>query len=92
MEYWNSTSEKTHTGRPVDAVICPVTPLPSIRKPTGKPRPGYFRYAGWVNGLDYTSVVLPITTVDKAIDVVDKKYKPRDNADDKACYEDCKLL
>lgn len=31
MEYWNSTSEQTKTKRPVDAVICPVTPFAAAR-------------------------------------------------------------
>lgn len=29
MEYWNSTAELTGTGRPVDAVITPLAPMPA---------------------------------------------------------------
>jgi amidase len=29
MEYWNSTAELTGTGRPVDAIITPLAPMPA---------------------------------------------------------------
>jgi amidase len=31
MEYWNSTSSLTGTGRPVDALIAPLAPFPAAR-------------------------------------------------------------
>jgi amidase len=31
MEYWNSTSALTGTGRPVDAIISPVAPFAAAR-------------------------------------------------------------
>jgi amidase len=31
MEYWNSTSSLTSTGRPVDAVISPLAPFAAAR-------------------------------------------------------------
>lgn len=31
MEYWNSTSALTGTGRPVDAVIAPISPFAACR-------------------------------------------------------------
>ncbi|KAF2785897.1 amidase [Melanomma pulvis-pyrius CBS 109.77] len=71
MEYWNGTAEKTSTGRPVDAVIAPLAPFPAAR-------PGlypYYGYSTFVNVLDYTSVVVPVTTVDKHIDEVDVGYE-----------------
>ena len=40
-------------------------------------------FSTWVNMLDYSSSVLPVTTVDKTIDVVDKGYKPLNGADEK---------
>ncbi|EME87356.1 amidase [Pseudocercospora fijiensis CIRAD86] len=66
MEYWNSTAQLTVTGEPVDAIICPLAPFPSAR-------PGLYTYLGYsvfVNVLDYTSVVVPITQVDKDVDLV----------------------
>lgn len=31
MDYWNSTASKTSTGRPVDAILCPVAPSPAFQ-------------------------------------------------------------
>ncbi|PYI11218.1 acetamidase [Aspergillus sclerotiicarbonarius CBS 121057] len=63
MDHWNSTSKKTATGRPVDAIVCPTAPHAAVI-------PGKFRHTGYtsfVNVLDYTSVVTPISRVDKGI-------------------------
>ncbi|KAF2194009.1 amidase [Zopfia rhizophila CBS 207.26] len=82
MEYWNSTAEVTSTGRPVDAVVSPLAPFPAAR-------PGmytYYGYSGFVNVLDYTSVVVPVTNVDKGVDKVDVGYAPIDDVD-KRVYE-----
>lgn len=65
MDYWNSTADITGTGRPVDGVFCPVAPHASAI-------PGHYRVLGYttfVNVLDYTSVVIPVTFADKAVDV-----------------------
>lgn len=85
LEYWNSTAKLSRTGRCVDAIVCPVAPWPAAR-------PQWFAYYGyslWVNALDYTSVVVPVTEVDKKIDTVDAGYEPTDERD-KSCYESCK--
>ncbi|GKZ21627.1 hypothetical protein AbraIFM66951_005167 [Aspergillus brasiliensis] len=61
MDYWNSTSKLTTTGRPVDAVICPTAPHAAVI-------PGKYRHTGYttfVNTLDYTSLVFPICQADK---------------------------
>jgi amidase len=87
LDYWNSTTEKTSTGRPVDAVISPLAPFPAAR-------PGKFTYYGystWVNVLDYTAVTVPVTNVDKSVDVRDKEYTPL-NDTDKQIQDDCKYL
>lgn len=44
----------------------------------------------WVNLLDYSTGILPVTLCDKNIDVVDKDYKPK-NEDDEKIYKNCKL-
>jgi amidase len=85
MDYWNSTSSQTSTGRPVDAVISPLAPFPAARPKMY----AYYGYTTWVNMLDYTSVVVPVTNVDKGVDVTDGSYTPQ-NAEDKVCYESCK--
>ncbi|OCK98416.1 amidase [Cenococcum geophilum 1.58] len=82
MEYWNSTKGLTSIGRPVDAIISPLAPFPAAR-PEKYP---YYGYSMFVNLLDYTSVVVPVTTVDKELDKVDIGYKPLDDID-KAVYE-----
>lgn len=64
MEYWNSTKELTSTGRPVDAVIAPCAPFAAARPEQYT----YYGYSTVVNVLDYTSVVVPVTTVQKSID------------------------
>lgn len=87
MDYWNSTAAQTSTKRPVDAIISPLAPFPAAR-PT---KYAYYGYTIFVNLLDYTSVVVPITKVDKSVDVRDESYKPRNDAD-KVCYESCKTV
>lgn len=85
MEYWNSTVEHTGTGRPVDAIICPLAPFAAAR-------PEKYRYYGYstiFNTLDYTSCVVPVTNVDKSVDVVDKGFKPV-NEIDELSMGDCK--
>ncbi|OCK72930.1 putative general amidase GmdA [Lepidopterella palustris CBS 459.81] len=82
MEYWNTTKNLTSTGRPVDAVIAPVAPFPAARPELYD----YYGYTTFVNLLDYTAVVVPVTTVDKKIDVADVEYTPR-NEPDRAVYK-----
>ena len=86
LAYWNSTAAKTTTGRPVDAVVAPVAPYPAARKDRYK----YYGYTIWVNVLDYTSVVLPVTKADKSIDTIDGSYWPLNDVD-KETFESCEL-
>lgn len=86
LDYWSSTEAVTGTGRPVDAVISPVAPFAAAR-------PGmyaYYGYTTWVNFLDYSSVVFPVTRVDGSVDMVEEGYKPL-NEEDRVCYESCEL-
>jgi amidase len=77
LDYWTGTESVTETGRPVDAIICPLAPFPAAT------REGYlyYGYSSWVNALDYTSVTVPICNVDKNIDKVDGNYSPIDDKD-----------
>lgn len=87
LDYWNSTASITSTGGPVDAVISPAAPFAAAR-------PGmyaYYGYTSWVNVLDYTSVVFPVTNVKAVLDPVDVDYEPL-NAEDKISYESCGLI
>jgi hypothetical protein len=47
-------------------------------------------YSVWVNLLDYSTAVLPVTTVDKSVDVVDDGYKPISETDKKV-WESCEF-
>lgn len=82
MDFWNSTASASGTGRPIDAVICPLAPYPAARPALYK----YYHYSVWVNGLDYTAVVVPVTNADKNIDKYDSAYSPI-NDNDKAAHE-----
>lgn len=64
LDYWNSTSKLTRSGRPVDAIICPVAPHAAVI-------PGRYRHVGYtsfVNVLDVTSAVIPVTHASKELD------------------------
>ena len=45
-------------------------------------------FSVWVNLLDYSSVVIPITLVDKNIDVINKDFKPLSDLDEEV-QRDC---
>ncbi|KAI4263220.1 MAG: hypothetical protein L6R42_001631 [Xanthoria sp. 1 TBL-2021] len=77
MEYWNSTAELTGTGQPVDIVIAPVAPFAAARPNSFS----WYGYSGIVNALDYTACTLPVTTVDKSIDVMDPSFNPLSDLD-----------
>lgn len=86
MEYWNSTAAQTSTGEPVDALIAPLAPFPAARPA----KYTYYGYSVWVNVLDYTSIIVPVTKVDKHIDKKNEAFKVIDEADQKT-QDECKL-
>lgn len=86
LAYWTSTASKTSTGRPVDAVISPLAPWPAPMEKKYK----YYGYSTWVNALDYTSVVFPVTNVDKSIDVKSSDFVPVDEKDQEI-QDDCEF-
>lgn len=65
MDYWNSTAELTGTGRPVDGVFCPAAPHAAVIPL----KYAHVGYTSFLNTLDYTTVVIPVTRADKAVDV-----------------------
>lgn len=87
MQYWNSTSELTGTGRPVDGVFSPLAPFPAARPN----KYDYYGYSTFVNGLDYTSIVIPVTIADKSLDRVNESFNPL-SEDDQKIQNDCKYL
>lgn len=86
LEYWNSTSELTGTGRPVDGFFCPVAPFPAAQR--GKAY--YAGYTVFANLLDYGSIVIPVTIADKTADTIDAGYDPLNDMD-KAIHDECKF-
>lgn len=87
MEYWNPTAELTGTGRPVDAVISPLAPFAAARPA----KYTYLTYSSFVNVLDYTSVVVPVTQVDKNVDKKNESFKAVDEVDQET-QDNCKFL
>ncbi|KAH6653246.1 amidase signature domain-containing protein [Truncatella angustata] len=79
LDYWNSTQNTSGTGRPVDVFVSPVAPFAAAREG----RYDYYGYTWYVNGLDLPSIVVPITTADRRVDVPDTSYKPVSDLDKK---------
>ncbi|KAK5064375.1 hypothetical protein LTR84_000208 [Exophiala bonariae] len=77
MDYWNRTAKLTKSGRPVDAILTPVSAVAAFTFDKQIP----IGYTPWVNTLDYTSGVFPVTKVDKDIDVRDTNYQPISDED-----------
>lgn len=82
-KYWLETAEKTITGRPVDAWISPV--WESTSYPAGETKPYHCSYTYPVNYLDLSSVVVPITYVDKQVDKPYDGFTPLSEQDSEAC-------
>ncbi|KAL6720353.1 hypothetical protein ACLMJK_002274 [Lecanora helva] len=74
-DYWNTTSNGD--GQRVDAVIMPAAPHAAVI-------PGKFSHNAYtesINLMDYSVVVMPVTTADKSIDVFDHDYEPVNETD-----------
>jgi amidase len=78
MDYWNASAAETETGQPVDGLLCPVAPFAAARPA----RYTYYGYTTFVNVLDYTSVVIPVTKADRNVDRESMGYKPLNGADE----------
>ncbi|CDO71533.1 hypothetical protein BN946_scf184911.g3 [Trametes cinnabarina] len=82
LDRWESTVSETGTGRPIDALICPVAPYPAV--PHGRTRSSIYTII-W-NTLDYPALVIPVT---KVIPEVDAKPARETfwSEDDRAVHE-----
>lgn len=87
LDYWNDTAAVTGTGRPVDAWILPAAPFTAARRE----RYDYYGYTTITNVLDYPTVVIPVTTANKNVDVRNESYKAL-NDQDQRVWESCKYL
>ena len=86
LDYWQSTAALTETGRPVDGVFCPAAPHAAVI-------PEQYRHVGYstfVNVLDYTSVVIPVTNADKSVDTQQRPAGFLSETDEQV-HSDCKL-
>jgi len=82
LDYWNSTAELTGTNEPVDAIITCVAPFPAARPQKFT----HYMYTMVFNVLDYPCMVIPVTTADKHVDVVNANFESL-NDDDKTTQE-----
>lgn len=65
LDRWQATASQTVTGRPIDALICPVAPYPAVLH--GQTRSSVYTII-W-NTMDYPALIIPVTTVDPDVDV-----------------------
>lgn len=75
---WNETASKTKSGKPIDGLICPVWPSCSFLPDSLCP----LNYSCPFNFVDYPSVVLPVTKVDKKLDCVQSDYISTNDIDE----------
>lgn len=80
LDAWNATSSSTGTGEPIDCIISPIAPYAAARPQKYK----WYAYSAFVNCLDYTSVVVPVTIADKNVDTYAADYKPISDHDKEA--------
>lgn len=87
MEYLSKIREfEEKTGRELDAIIAPITPTAAIRHNQFK----YYGYATVINVLDFTSIVVPVTFADKAVDSKPVDFKPLTDMD-ATVYAECRF-
>lgn len=84
LDYWNSTQELTQTGRPVDAVLSPVTAHSAVIPNKSRS----MEYTLVSSLLDLTAVVIPVTYVKKELDLPSTTFIPLSERD-KIAQNDC---
>ncbi|KIW68847.1 acetamidase [Phialophora macrospora] len=75
LEQWRL--REAELGREIDAFIAPITPTAAVRHNQFK----YYGYASTINLLDWTSVVVPVTFADKALDMKKEGYEALNELD-----------
>ena len=73
LEQWQNTARETSTGRPIDAILCPVASYTAHPHGTGSTT-AYSQYTNVYNLLDWPACAIPVTFVDPAVDPVDAGY------------------
>ncbi|KAL7624816.1 hypothetical protein AAE478_004030 [Parahypoxylon ruwenzoriense] len=80
LDRWQKTAENTGTGRPIDGLIMPNTPAPTMRHDTRQP----WNYGVLSPLLDLTTGVFPVTKVDLEKDVIPRDWQPISEKDREA--------
>ncbi|KAG9001108.1 hypothetical protein FRB90_011681 [Tulasnella sp. 427] len=91
LDHWENTKKRTGTGRPVDAILCPVAPYPA--PPHGHnrfmltaPQSNDFYTCIW-NNLDYAAASFPVTKVDPNLDTIESPPESFYNQEDEAVFK-----
>lgn len=85
LEKWREL--EAQLGKELDAIVAPITPTAAIRHNQFR----YYGYASAINLLDFTSVVVPVTFADKAVDKKKEGYQPLNDLD-KLVQDECMFL
>ena len=75
--YWQQTAEWTTSKRPIDAIICPIWPVPAVPKHG----PNTENYTIPFNLFDCASTVVPVAKVDKHKDAKNDAFKALNEAE-----------
>ncbi|KAH8901510.1 Acetamidase [Thozetella sp. PMI_491] len=75
LEKWREAEQEL--GADLDVIIGPISPTAAIRHDQFR----YYGYASTINLLDFTSVVVPVTFADKAIDAKNEEHAPANDLD-----------
>lgn len=105
LDHWEASASRTSTGRPVDAIICPVmahVPLPHftsgfIAAPFSSFLimmltclfSSYIYYSGFANLCDWPASTFPVTRVDPVLDPIQAPHAFF-SVDDEKMYKLCK--
>ncbi|CUM64854.1 uncharacterized protein PRCAT00002469001 [Priceomyces carsonii] len=78
LQRWNETALKTKNGKPIDAIILPVSPF------AGNPKGKFHDYVGYTspfNALDFSAATFPVSRVNQNIDIADASSTNRNETD-----------
>lgn len=77
--HWQKTASLTSSGNPIDAIVCPIWPVPALPKYG----PSTENYTSPFNLLDCACTVVPAGKVDKVKDTKEAYVSPRNDAEQK---------
>lgn len=77
LKHWNTTAQQTNSGRPVDAILCPVAPTLAPPHDTTC----WWGYSSHWNILDLPAVVFPVGRYKATEDTVSDLPQPRNEVE-----------